>query len=115
MRRIRSRCCARATSGHAVAVPAIPLMKSRRRIASPRLRSTPTAADYIRDLRPVKWGSGGSLHGSNPELLMSAVGQKRTLFALSRDGLYRCRQIFESTGETGDVLVWGPTHRVGQR
>src|SRR5262249_37410581 len=29
------RCCARATSGHAVVEPAIPLMKSRRRIACP--------------------------------------------------------------------------------
>ena len=28
--------------------------------------------DYIRDLRPAKWGSGISLHGSNPEPLMSA-------------------------------------------
>jgi hypothetical protein len=35
-------------------------------------------ADYIRDLRLVKWGSGVSLHGSNPELLMSALGQKQT-------------------------------------
>src|SRR5262249_15127624 len=29
-------------------------------------------------LRPAEWGSGVSLHGSNPELLMSALGQKRT-------------------------------------
>jgi hypothetical protein len=36
-------------------------------------------ADYIRDLRPAKWGSGVSLHSSNPEPLMSALGQKRTL------------------------------------
>jgi hypothetical protein len=35
--------------------------------------------DYIRDLRQAKWGSGVSLHGSNPEPLMSALGQKRTL------------------------------------
>ena len=34
--------------------------------------------DYIRDLRLAKWGSGVSLHGSNPEPLMSAMGQKRT-------------------------------------
>jgi hypothetical protein len=26
-------------------------------------------ADYIRDLRPAKWGSGVSLHSSNPEPL----------------------------------------------
>jgi hypothetical protein len=36
-------------------------------------------ADYIRDLRPAKWGSGVSLHSSNPEPLMSALGQKQTL------------------------------------
>jgi hypothetical protein len=34
-RRIRSVCCARAGIGHATAEQAIPLMKSRRRIASP--------------------------------------------------------------------------------
>jgi hypothetical protein len=31
--------------------------------------------DYIRDSRLTKWGSGVSLHSSNPELLMSALGQ----------------------------------------
>ena len=35
-------------------------------------------ADYIRDLLPTKWGSGVSLHGSIPEALMSALGQKQT-------------------------------------
>ena len=35
--------------------------------------------DYTRDLRRTKWGSGVSLHGSNPEPLMSALGQKQTL------------------------------------
>ena len=34
--------------------------------------------DYIRDLRLAKWGLGVSLHGTNPEPLMSALGQKRT-------------------------------------
>jgi len=34
--------------------------------------------DYIRNLRPAKWGSVVSLHGGNPEPLMSALGQKRT-------------------------------------
>ena len=34
--------------------------------------------DYIRDLRPAKWGSGIKLHSSNPDPLMSALGQKRT-------------------------------------
>ena len=35
--------------------------------------------DYSRDLRRAKWGSGLSLHSSNPEPLMSALGQKQTL------------------------------------
>src|SRR6516164_2857625 len=35
-------CCARAASGQATADPTIPLMKSRRRIACPGLRTTPT-------------------------------------------------------------------------
>jgi hypothetical protein len=34
--------------------------------------------DYIRDLRPAKWDLGVSLHGSNPEPPMSAMGQKQT-------------------------------------
>ena len=33
------------------------LALERRRIAHPRLRTTPTLTDYIRDLRPAKWGS----------------------------------------------------------
>src|SRR5262249_20754188 len=44
-------------SGHVMAEPATTLMKSRRRIAAPRVRSTLTLADYIRDLRQAKWGS----------------------------------------------------------
>jgi hypothetical protein len=36
MRRMRFTCCARAASGHPMADPAIPLTKSRRRIASPQ-------------------------------------------------------------------------------
>jgi hypothetical protein len=34
--------------------------------------------DYSRDWGLAKWGSGVSLHGSNPEPLMTALGQKRT-------------------------------------
>jgi hypothetical protein len=34
--------------------------------------------DYSRDLRPAEWGSVISLHGSNPESLMSAMGHKQT-------------------------------------
>jgi hypothetical protein len=33
------------------------LALERRRIAHPRLRTTPILTDYIRDLRPAKWGS----------------------------------------------------------
>ena len=33
--------------------------------------------DYIRDLRPAKWGSGVRLQGNNFKPLMSALGQKR--------------------------------------
>ena len=35
--------------------------------------------DYIRDLRPAKWGSGVRLQGNNFKPLMSALGQKETL------------------------------------
>jgi hypothetical protein len=35
-------------------------------------------ADYIRDLRPAKWGTGNSSQGSNSEPPMSALGQKQT-------------------------------------
>src|SRR6516225_4967974 len=65
--------------GHDMAKPATTFMKSRRSIAAPTFRSTPILADYIRDLRPAKWGSGLSLRSSNPEPLMSALGQKQTL------------------------------------
>jgi hypothetical protein len=34
--------------------------------------------DYIRDLRPLKWGRALKLHGGNSEPLMSALGQKQT-------------------------------------
>jgi hypothetical protein len=34
--------------------------------------------DYSREFRPTEWGLRGKLHGSNPEPLMSALGQKRT-------------------------------------
>src|SRR5215469_6960388 len=72
-------CCARAANGHAAAEPTIPLMKSRRRIAFPRLGLRRIGRDYSRDLRSTKWGSGIKLHSSNSEPPMSALGQKRTL------------------------------------
>jgi hypothetical protein len=44
------------------------LALERRRIAHPRLRTTPISkVDYSRDLRPAKWGSMIDLHCKNPE------------------------------------------------
>jgi hypothetical protein len=54
-------------------------MKSRRRIACPEAQDHANNPDYIKDLPQATWGSEASLHGSNPEPLMSALGQKRTL------------------------------------
>ena len=72
-------CWARAARGQVTAEPTTTLMKSRRRIAHPKAWTTPIfKVDYSRDLRPAKWGLGVSLHGSNLEPLMSALGQKRT-------------------------------------
>jgi hypothetical protein len=72
-------CCARAVSGQAADEPTVTLMKSRRRIGFPK------AWDY------ADWGAitagicnrrngvqGVSAHGSNPQPLMSALGQKQT-------------------------------------
>src|SRR5262249_14053649 len=78
MRRIRSDCCACVASGQTAADPAIPLMRSRRRIACPEAQDYANTPDYIRDLPPAKWGSEAWLHGSKLELRMSALGQKRT-------------------------------------
>jgi len=55
-------------------------MKSRRRIACPEAQDHANCIDdYSRDLQLAKWGSEVSLRGSNPEPLMSALGQKQTL------------------------------------
>jgi hypothetical protein len=54
-------------------------MKSRRRIAFLKAWDHANGInDYSRDLRPAEWGSGVSLHGTNTEPLMSALGQKQT-------------------------------------
>jgi hypothetical protein len=54
-------------------------MKSRRRIAFLKASDHANCIDdYSRDLRLAKWVSEVSLHGSNFEPLMSALGQKRT-------------------------------------
>jgi hypothetical protein len=53
-------------------------MKSRRRIAFSKAHDCADyrlqKRDYSRDLRLGEWGSGVSLHGSNPEPPMIAVG-----------------------------------------
>ena len=56
--------CACAVSGQTVADPAIPLMKSRRRIAfPPRVRTTPTGlCNYISKARNVGQRNGVGLH-----------------------------------------------------
>src|SRR5690349_24915738 len=72
-------CCACAASGKATAEPLIPIMKSRRRIAFPGAQNCgDLRCNYSRDLRHAKWGSGVSLHGSNPKPPLSALGQKQT-------------------------------------
>src|SRR5262249_20832829 len=78
-RRTAPTCCACAASGHATADPAIPLMKSRRRIASLMARDHASCIDdYSRDLRPAKRGLTINLRCKNPEPPMSALGQKQT-------------------------------------
>ena len=69
---------ARATNGHVMAEQATTLMKSRRRIASPKgtgLRHL-ERCNYSRDLRPAKWGLTINLHYRSLELPMSAFGSK---------------------------------------
>jgi hypothetical protein len=61
MRRIRSDCSACVASGQTAADPAIPLMRSRRRIACPEAQDYANTPDYIRDLPPAKWGSEAAL------------------------------------------------------
>jgi uncharacterized protein (DUF2384 family) len=56
------------------ALASLLLALERRRIAQRRFSKW----DYSRVLRLAEWGSGVSLHGSNPELPMSALGQQRT-------------------------------------
>src|SRR5262249_42404367 len=82
MRRMRSLCWASAANGHAAAEPTIPLVKLRRRIASPGAQDH---ADGDTDRRlqqgsvPCGMGFGVTLHSSNLDLPMSALGQKQTL------------------------------------
>src|SRR6516225_5110857 len=77
-RRIRSGCCARAASGHVTAEPTTTLLKSRRRITAPRFQEHADTDRLHQGITTGEMGSGVSLHGSNPEPAMSALGQKRT-------------------------------------
>src|SRR5215472_570209 len=71
--------CAREARGQTIAEPAIPLMKSRRRIAFPTAGSCADfGCDYSRVLRPVEWGPTVILRGNNAQDRMSALGQKQT-------------------------------------
>jgi hypothetical protein len=71
----------RAMSGKAVAEPAIPLMRSRRRIAGSLLRYADDGfqpPDYSKDLRSAEWGSMINLRCKSLESPMSGLGHKRT-------------------------------------
>ena len=71
----------RAMKGKAVAQPAIPLMKLRRRIAGSLPRYADDGfqrPDYSRDLRSAEWGSMINLRCKSLESPMSQVGQKQT-------------------------------------
>jgi hypothetical protein len=56
------------------------LIRSDHLLPSPRLKLRDWDCNYSRELRTVEWGSGVSLHGSNPEPPMSALGHKRTFW-----------------------------------
>ena len=73
--------------------------------------------DYIRDLRPAKWGSGISLHGSNPLTAHVRFGSKADMEASPRDvrftsksghwlSVSRCPLCAKSEGATAlDALI----------
>src|SRR5215831_19655076 len=107
IRRMRSACCARATSGQAAAEPAITFMKSRRRITSPRVLECADFClhDYNRDLRPAEWEPEVILRGNNPKHRMSALGHKRT-FAV-QNGMSALPPKATSNATYGDVR-FGP-------
>ncbi len=81
MRRIRSLCCAGAANGHAAADRAIPVMKSRRRIAFPRLGTTPFLAfnsgHQNRNFRPGIREAIVNLHCRNSDSPHVSYGAKQ--------------------------------------
>jgi hypothetical protein len=80
--------CARSSAWPLLSLAPRKSLKMLIAVPSPRLRTAPTIAhreyDCSRDLRPAKRGSGVSLHSSNPEPLMSALGHKQTLRRVNR-------------------------------
>src|SRR6185436_18709884 len=68
-------CCARAASGQATADPAIPAMKSRRRIAFPRLGTTHSTQAIKTGICDQRYGVKFCLRGSILEPPMTGVGQ----------------------------------------
>src|ERR1700680_2300168 len=79
MRNIFGACCARAASGHVAAALANTLMKSRRRIASPKAKDRVNVGSrYRRSKHEIATGGIGPLIGlrsSNPDPRMSPEGQ----------------------------------------
>jgi hypothetical protein len=75
-------CCARAASGHATVDPAIPVMKSRRRIAFPRLGEHTKGGVQLRpseqEIATSEMGFKVCVLSSNPEPPMTGVGQTRS-------------------------------------
>jgi hypothetical protein len=72
-RRTRSPCCARAASGHPMADPAIPLTKSRRRIASPQGSDQGIVAGQTGRREVVKTAVRNVRFGSKADMALSQI------------------------------------------
>jgi hypothetical protein len=92
-------CYARAASGNTAADPAIPVMKSRRRIAFPGLGTTPysvfKSGHQNRNLRPAKQEAMVDLRCKKREPRMSAAGHSRR--TRSSRAISLCPQCLKST------------------
>ena len=94
----------RAMNGKAVAQPAIPLMKLRRRIAGSLARYADDGfqrRDYSRDLRSAEWGSMTNLRCKSLESPMSVNGMVRPCSCPASDesgkGLQRQTQVIKNS------------------
>src|SRR5262249_31143053 len=91
MRRIRSPCCARATSGQAAAAPLRSVMNSRRRIAAPEAQD---GASY-QPIQVVWKGQADVRFGSKADICSAIVhvryGPKATLYPTEILGLLHPR------------------------